>query len=53
MRNLLKMPNAVYNDHIAALSVAGGLPRAILRFNMNPLRLAAAEFQSRTAPRFA
>ena len=47
------MNNATYNDHVAELSLAGGVLRAILRLKRNPFRLVSAELQSRFAPRFA
>jgi len=47
------MNNAVYNDHVAALSVAGGLFKALVRLNHNPIKLIRAEIETRFAPRFA
>jgi hypothetical protein len=45
--------NTVYNDHVAALSRAGGIIGAILNSGYNPLRLVAVELGTRFAPRFA
>lgn len=47
------MSNAIYNDHVAALSRFGGVVRAFFATRMNPFRLAVVEYQTRNSPRFA